>query len=190
MGHLCYFIYSHSERYKVLMEKVLISCFILLLAVSTTALSDPQQSQITYCDGKIVLGRIAKITLVDKDLTLDAKLDTGATMAALTATNIKIFNRDGKLWVQFTVNLPSVNKKVAFTEAVVRYTHILKRNEENTSDKYAIRPVISLIVGIGSQRKPILISLTDRSFFRYPMLLGSDALKKFNIVVDVSRASN
>lgn len=174
--------------------KILVyGCIVLLLSISTLTYSNPQTHQPTLCAGKQVVGRIEKVTIVEKNLTLDAKLDTGATMASLSATNIQIFKRDAKEWVQFTLYIPSTKEKIIFTEPLVRYTHILNRSEETKTpptsqdNQYSSRPVISLTMNLGNERETILVNLVDRTHFHYPILLGSAALKKFNVVIDASQ---
>ena len=62
---------------------------------------------------KIIYGYIEKVTLLDKDLTLSAKLDTGAKSASLNATNIHEALVNGKPYLNFTV--PSKEGDVEFS---------------------------------------------------------------------------
>lgn len=177
------------------MKKLHFSFSIFLFAwVNVTASeSPPKPDEITLCADKHILGRIEKVKIVDNNLTLDAKLDTGATMASLSASDIKTFKHGDKIWVQFTVYQPSTHGKNIFTKQIVRYTHILKREEEEKNEiesntkEYSIRPVVVLPICIGNQKTSILVNLVNRTHFRYPMLLGADALKKFKALVDVSQ---
>ena len=55
------------------------------------------------------------------------------------------------------------------------------------SDKnYTLRPVISLEICMGKALRTIEVNLTDRSAFQYPLLIGSEALKRFDALVDPS----
>ena len=55
--------------------------------------------------------------------------------------------------------------------------------EEKT---YTARPVIELRVCLGTRERTIEVNLTDRSAFQYPLLIGSEALKQFEALVDPS----
>ena len=48
------------------------------------------------------------------------------------------------------------------------------------------RPVIELDICMGSAMRSIEVNLTDRSAFQYPLLIGSEALKRFDALVDPS----
>ena len=142
---------------------------------------------------KEIVGKIEKVILVDYPISIDAKLDSGATMSSLSAKNITIFKRKNQNWVHFTVYLPAIHKEIVFNKLLIRSIHIVKRNEEyarnNTGShdkQYGIRPVIAMTVCLGKHKETILVNLIDRTHFHYPMLIGSDALKKFQVIIDVS----
>src|SRR5262245_51956749 len=56
------------------------------------------------CDGKLILGRVEPVNLTKKNIILEAKLDTGADVSSLSAANIKIFTKENKQWVAFTLS--------------------------------------------------------------------------------------
>ena len=141
----------------------------------------------TFCGDKQIMGRSEKVVLVDNHIILDAKLDTGAAMSSLSASDIVIFKKDNQDWVRFSVFTHDTRKKIVLIKPVIRVSHILKRKDEvNLSDsKYSVRPVVLMAVCIGNQKREIKVNLIDRSDFRYPMLIGASALEKFKILVDV-----
>ena len=51
---------------------------------------------------------------------------------------------------------------------------------------YTARPVIDLELCMGKTLRTIEVNLTDRSAFQYPLLIGSEALKHFEAMVDPS----
>ncbi len=171
------------------MKKLLILFLFILIPLRSSADLFYQIDRSTYCAGKQVMGRIEKVNLLEKNLILNAKLDTGATMSSLSAEDIKIFEHNHTQWVRFTIYIELTREKVIFTKPLVRYTDILKRSEEgankNDTQKYSKRPVINLLVCLGNQKKNILINLIDRTQFRYPLLLGANALRNFKVLVDV-----
>ena len=50
---------------------------------------------------KMELGWLERVRLQPWDIVLKAKLDTGAKTAAIHATDIERFDKDGKQWVRF-----------------------------------------------------------------------------------------
>ena len=137
---------------------------------------------------KTVFGYIEKATLVDKDLTVSAKLDTGAKSASLNATNIKEIERNGKTYLSFTV--PSKAGDKHFECAYIGKVNIKNRAEETLTIPSKLirqsvkRPVVLMAVKLGKQTKIIRVNLTNRKHFIYPMLLGREAIVAFNGIVN------
>lgn len=176
-----------------LQKIVLFSCLIGLTTVSFAA------EKTTY-------GRYEKVKVMDLgEASIPAKLDTGAMTASLNATDIELFEKDDKQWVRFTPEADG--KKFKAMERPVSKMGKIKRrigdfapeeddddstkkpdNQEATSDKpeYTYRPEIKMQVCLGNTLKTIDVNLTDRSTFRYPLLLGAKALRQFKAVVDPS----
>ena len=44
--------------------------------------------------------------------------------------------------------------------------------------------MIELAICMGKTLRSIEVNLTDRSAFQYPLLIGSEALKRFNALID------
>lgn len=61
-----------------------------------------------------------------------------------------------------------------------------RRLRPEEGKKYTARPVIELDICMGSALRSIEVNLTDRSAFQYPLLIGSEALKRFDALVDPS----
>lgn len=175
-----------------MIKKLLLIFFLVIFSIDVLADTTPTANHILLCYGKKVLGRVEKVILIDKNLAIDAKLDTGAAMSSLSATDIATFINDkNEILVQFTLFVPSKHEKITLVEPLVKTTNILNRKEETEDYEgiktYSQRFVVKLPIKLGNQTEVILVNLTDRTDFRYPMLLGSDALKKFNIIVDASQ---
>ncbi|RUR13522.1 RimK/LysX family protein [Legionella sp. km772] len=131
-------------------------------------------------------GFVEKATLVDKELTLSAKLDTGAKSASLNATHITEIDIDGVPYLRFTV--PTKEKDYVFECRYIGKVKIkVRANEANPSAVASApikRPVVLLNVQLGDQIKAIRVNLTNRKRFIYPLLLGRDAIIAFNGAVD------
>lgn len=135
---------------------------------------------------KIIYGFIEKATLVEKDLTLSAKLDTGAKSASLNATNITEIEVDGKPYLRFTV--PSKEGDIGFKCEHVGEVNIKVRAGEaqiNSLLKKSIqRPVVLMRIKLGMKERVIRVNLTNRKRFIYPLLLGREAIIAFDGLVD------
>ncbi|WP_027966872.1 ATP-dependent zinc protease [Halomonas halocynthiae] len=137
-------------------------------------------------EGKTVLGRNEWIGLPTVGTYLEARIDTGANTSSLSARDITPFERDGENWVRFKLGL---DDKDQATEAVrndwieapvVRRVKIIQATGE------ASRPVIKLLMTLGTIRQHIEFTLTDRTHLEFPALLGRRFLLDIAIV-DVAR---
>lgn len=137
---------------------------------------------------KIIYGYIEKATLVDKDLTLSAKLDTGAKSASLNATNIKEMNINDKPYLSFTV--PSKEGDILFMCEYLGDVNIKVRAGEAKIDpllkKSIQRPVVLMRIRLDGKERKIRVNLTNRKRFIYPLLLGREAIIAFDGLIDPS----
>ncbi|WP_397453415.1 ATP-dependent zinc protease [Pseudomonas sp. NA-150] len=137
---------------------------------------------------KTVYGLTEYATLADINLDVAAKLDTGAKTASLSARDVKRFKRDGEHWVRFYLAIDDAHQH-PIERPLARVSKIKRRASDYDPDdekKYTARPVISLDVCMGNELRTIEVNLTDRSAFEYPLLIGADALKHFDALVDPS----
>lgn len=122
-------------------------------------------------DDKPMLGWVEEISLEPWHVLAKAKLDTGAKTSALGATAIERFERDGRPWVRFRVARDHADPEggtVLIEKPVEKHTRIKLRG----SSKAADRPTVRLEFCLAGKRYDALFSLTDRSKFIYPVLLG------------------
>jgi len=129
-----------------------------------------------------VYGYVEKVTLVDKDLTLSAKLDTGAKSASLNATNITEIEVKGVPYLRFTV--PTKQGDFIFEGEYIGKVKIKVRASESNPGLLKLtpikRPVVLLNIKIGDKVRAIQVNLTNRKRFLYPLLLGRDAIIDLN----------
>ncbi|MFK3799146.1 MULTISPECIES: ATP-dependent zinc protease [unclassified Pseudomonas] len=145
-------------------------------------------SDLCTAAGKTVYGLNEYADLAGIDLQVAAKLDTGAKTASLSARDIKRFKRDGESWVRFYLAIDDAHEH-PIERPLSRVSKIKRRAGDVDPDdekKYTSRPVISLDVCMGTVSRTIEVNLTDRSAFQYPLLIGSEALKHFDALVDPS----
>lgn len=135
---------------------------------------------------KSVYGFIEKATLVDKDLTLSAKLDTGAKSASLNAIKISEIKVNGKPYLRFIV--PSKEGDITFKCEYVGKVHIKMRSGEaqisSLLRRTLKRPVVLMRVQLDGKERTIRVNLTNRKRFIYPLLLGREAIIAFDGVID------
>ncbi|MBJ9974246.1 ATP-dependent zinc protease [Pseudomonas sp. S75] len=137
---------------------------------------------------KTVYGLNEYARLGDLDLEVAAKLDTGAKTASLSARDIKRFKRNGESWVRFYLAIDAAHKH-PIERPLARVSKIKRRAGDYDPEQgkaYTHRPVIELNICMGQAQRTIEVNLTDRSAFQFPLLIGSEALKHFDALVDPS----
>ena len=148
-------------------------------------------------DSKMIYGLHEMVHIRELGITVPAKLDTGAETASLSARHIKTFECDGVEMVEFDLAV-SRDDREEWGIAVEQWDDVvmplagyvrIKRRAENLHDgerDFSRRPVVELTVCMGQRREAIDVNLTDRSEFRYPLLMGSQALQRLGALVDPS----
>ena len=126
-------------------------------------------------EDKLIIGMVETVYVEPGHLRMDARIDTGANTTSMDAQGLQIVNEDGQDWAQFTVNGAPVRSKV------VKYVLIKQHGAKSQR-----RPVIVLKVTLGSVTQTVKATLTDRSNFKYKMLIGVNFLRD-HFIVDVSR---
>ncbi len=131
-----------------------------------------------------VLGEAEWVQIEGIEGSLDARVDTGASVSSISAINIEEFERNSKKWVRFTVkDKKELKEGENVIEApIVRVAHI-KQSSSNTAQE---RVVVRLWITLGNIREHSEFSLIDRSHLEYPVLLGREFMRDI-AVVDVSK---
>lgn len=133
------------------------------------------------CSDFKVIGQIEPVAIVDAKMTLPARIDTGATTSSLDARDIKPFERDGKKWVRFFLVDRKTGKEEKM-EAKLARTAVIKRHGAESQT----RIVVKLKVKVGGKSMNTEFSLTDRSDFEFPVLVGRNILEA-GFAVDVRK---
>lgn len=133
-------------------------------------------------------GRYEYIGVPEIGETLQAKMDTGALTASLSAKDIEMFKRDGEDWVRFRLATKGASDKV-YEHKVARISKIKTRAEEDDEESAdpSKRPVVDLELCLGKVKRTVEVNLTDRSSFNYPLLIGAKALREFGAAVNPAR---
>ena len=158
------------------MQRTWLRYFFLLIWVGNAMASQSKQ----------VYGYVENVTLVDKQVFVVAKLDTGAKSASLNAKNITQLMIKGTPYLRFTV--PSKTGDHVFVCEYAGVVNIKMRAAERKLTagfkRYVRRPVVRMLIQLGEQQRAIRVNLTNRKRFLYPLLLGREALVAFDGVVD------
>jgi hypothetical protein len=118
---------------------------------------------------------------------LKAKLDSGAKTSSLSAIDVERFERDGAVWMRFHVPISASDGGTAEAQSIEMESRLerevlIKRHGSGP----ARRPVVNIGVCLGGQVFTTPVTLTDRSHFNYPLLLGRSAMRG-RTLLDVSR---
>jgi len=130
---------------------------------------------------KIIVGRKELISIIDLELFgLDAKIDTGADSNALHCDDIEI---DDNNMVHFTL-LDKVHDSYHGKKITMPLYKVKKVKSSNGVLQH--RPSIEVNVEFFGKKYKTIVSLTNRSDMKFPMLIGRKFLSgKF--LVDVSK---
>ena len=120
---------------------------------------------------KLAAGWVERALLFPGGLAVRAKLDTGAKTSSINAVDEKLYERDGRRWVRFTLTTHK-GQTILLERPVVRTATIKRHFGRNQQ-----RPVINLDICIGSVRKTVEVNLVDRTGLNYQLLVGRNFLK-------------
>ena len=122
-----------------------------------------------------IISAVELVQVVDVGVTKEARIDTGATTTSMDAQDIVLFERDGKKWVKFKFAGKEIEKKMTGIVSIKRH------GAEDTK-----RPSVMVRLALGDTTRNVKVTLTDRSRFTYPILIGRNFLKDM-FLVDVSK---
>ncbi len=111
-----------------------------------------------------------------------ARIDTGAAGTSIHANDIAAFERDGREWVRFEIDHPSMESPMSIERPLAR-TVLIKQAGTETRER---RLVVKMTVSLGSISEQIDVSLSERTTMTYPVLIGRNFLRNLAIV-DVSQ---
>ncbi|HEY5714933.1 MAG TPA: ATP-dependent zinc protease [Psychromonas sp.] len=137
----------------------------------------------TPLGNKIILGQTEWVYVSAVKTNFKARIDTGATTASISATDIERFERDGKKWVRFNLVNDEDATPQPIEARVVRAVRISQASDPTDTQR---RVVVNLHVRIGKVAGETEFTLTDRTHMEYPILIGRSFLQDV-AVVDVSK---
>ncbi len=143
--------------------------------VRDTSAADPAETK------QLTIGEAEYLYIVEADYAYDSRIDTGATTCSIHAEDITEIERDGEKWVKFKLVNFDTKKRIERSEKVMRVVEI-KQHGSDPVTRYAV----NLKVKIGDDTRTFEFTLTDRSKYTYPLLVGRNLLRGI-AVVDVSQ---
>lgn len=132
-------------------------------------------------DGMLILGAEEWVHIPAINQTFKGRVDTGATTSSISTTEVVPFERDGKDWVQFKIEINGKASK-EFKLPVERWAKIRQSSSEDV-DK---RPVVVAYIQVGDLKEQTEFTLTERGHMKFPILLGRSFFRDV-AVVDVSK---
>lgn len=131
---------------------------------------------------EIRLGAKEWVQLPELNLTLRAKVDTGAKTSSLHAINLHTFEQDQQLWVEFDTWVAPDEELIHLRLPVITQRHVRSSNGVLQE-----RLVIETWLVIGPLQQKVQLTLADRSRMKYSMLLGRSAMRH-PVIVEPSRS--
>ncbi|RLA42114.1 MAG: ATP-dependent Zn protease [Gammaproteobacteria bacterium] len=131
---------------------------------------------------KLVIGEIENVNVAPPGQVFMARIDTGAAGTSIHASHIVAFERDGRDWVRFEIDHPSIEAPLTIERPVARTVRIKQAGSETTERRLVVKMTITL----GSMTEQIDVSLSERAAMTYPVLIGRNFLRNLAIV-DVSQ---
>ena len=128
-----------------------------------------------------IIGAVEWVTVEPGNVQMEARIDTGAETTSVHAEDIQLVEKDGKRYVQFTLLDPASGEQVALEERLRRKV-LIKQSAGDPERRYVVRMWLTL----GETRSRVDVTLSDRDFLDYPLLIGRNFLVD-TMIVDVSQ---
>ncbi len=131
---------------------------------------------------KMVVGELEKVWLDPPGISVNARVDTGASSNSLHAEDMVEFERDGRDWIRFYIDTADDEDRVQIEKPVLRWVRVYQQADPEGTR----RPVIRMRLFLGDVQDTFEFTLADRSHLEYQMLLGRNFLTDVALV-DVGR---
>jgi len=143
----------------------------------TASLPGPLQPS----SNRIIIGRVERVSIPRFNLSMEARIDTGARNCSLHSFNEKELTVGGERYVEFST-LDSKMNVVRLKSKVEKIKTI-----RTASGEPRRRLVIKEQVRLGKTVKEVFITLSDRSVMEYRFLVGRNFLRG-EFIIDVSKS--
>lgn len=141
----------------------------------------PAETDAPAAADKIVLGWLEHIRILPERTLLRAKLDSGARTSTIHAEDIEYSEYTGQTWVKFSIlkdHDDPDSERFTYELPLQRQVNIKLRYTPERDE----RPVVMLDICLAGKVHRVPFSLTERSDFNYPVLLGREFLQEHYLV--------
>lgn len=170
------------------MRKIL--CFALVFLISACSADKTEivppiapnktpEQKIVYVRPNNIIGAVEPVYFPPMKSAFPARIDTGATTSALDVQNLKVFERDGKKWVSFTL----INRASGESHDFEKPRRKRIRVKRIIEDEH--RPMVEMDIKMGGKTFKADFTVTERTDFEYQALIGRNVLSG-RAIVDVS----
>ena len=128
---------------------------------------------------KEVLGRMAVVCIPEWDISVKAKIDTGAYLVSLHVSNLTLVKKSPPT-VRFRT-IDADGNEHTIEARVVRHVKV-----RSSFGHRSQRPAVRARLCLGGREVDAVVTLADRSDMRFPMLIGRKVLKG-RFIVDPAR---
>lgn len=126
-----------------------------------------------------IIGEVEPIYFLPMKSPFLARIDTGATTAALDCQDVDYFERDGEKWVAFKLKNRKSGETHIFEKKIERTFKVKRAGEDEN------RKAVKMDVRMGNEVFSAVFSIADRSNFDYEALVGRNILTG-RFIVDTS----
>lgn len=133
---------------------------------------------------QVIVGYLEQVTIGNKGFKIMAKIDTGADSSSINAVNPRYRMEGGQEWVRFTVR-NKMGDEIIIDKPVVKKVRIKTKKRG-----WQKRSVIELDICLGPVLKTTHVNLTDRSHFKYQVLIGRKFLRPEFLVGSDTKFTN
>lgn len=127
-----------------------------------------------------VFGWVEEGLLLPEKVSVKIKLDTGALTSSMDAKDLERFEKDGKKWVRFNVEVKDSDTGELVSIPFER--HVERNVKLRGAGGVEHRPVVLMKMCIGNQIYSEQFSLKNRGKMLYPVLIGRRTLEHLGAV--------
>lgn len=128
-----------------------------------------------------IIGVVEFVTVEPPGVRLEAVIDTAAEGTTLAVRNVRLLEKDGQRYANYTLADPVTGDEHEI-EALVRRRASTQHADGSTSRN----PVVHMWLSLGENRTRVEVGLSERTDMPYPLVVGRNLLTDVAIV-DVSR---
>ncbi|MBY5920686.1 ATP-dependent zinc protease [Ferrimonas balearica] len=131
----------------------------------------------TFAAEKAIIGPVARLNVVEADLSYLARIDTGASKTSIHAENMEVVGGEVEDWddnIGKTIRFDTANEsgtQATIEAEIADVLHI--RNSQGSEDRY----VVWLHVGEQDKERRVLVTLKERGPMTYKLLIGRNWLQ-------------